>query len=330
MDSVSPSRSGTSAAESRAADRPGTAPDRPVGNSAVADGLVLLDKPEGISSFRCLATVKRVLGTRRVGHVGTLDPFATGLLGALTGRATRLAPLLSGLDKGYLATVRFGCETDTLDPEGAVVGEAPIPELVAVKAVLPALTGRLRQRPPAYSAVHVAGRRAYDLARRGEAPELPEREVTVAAVELVDWQPPDLTVLLTCSAGTYVRSWARDLGVAAASRAYVASLRRLSIGPFSTSESVGPDHFGRGHLLPPAAFLRRVPGVQTVRVRPGYRRSVVHGQPPDGRFFSREPEPGADYYAALDDDDCLLAVLRRAGGHQVAAGWRYTGVFADR
>ena len=330
MDSASPNRSGTSAADRRAADRPGTASDSPVGNSAAADGLVLLDKPEGITSFRCLARVKRVLGTRRVGHVGTLDPFASGLLGALTGRATRLAALLSGLDKRYLATVRFGCETDTLDPEGGVVGEAPIPELDTVRAVLPALTGRLRQRPPAYSAVHVAGRRAYELARRGDAPELPEREVTVAAVELVDWQPPDLTVMLTCSAGTYVRSWARDLGVAATSRAYVAHLRRLSIGPFSIRDAVGPDDFGRGLVLPPAVFLRHLPGVQTVRVRPRYRRSVVHGQPPDGRFFTRDPEPGANYYAALDDDDCLLAVLRRGGAHPMPSGWSYAGVFADR
>ena len=316
----------------------------------VADGLVLLDKPRGITSFQCLGRIKRVLGTRRVGHVGTLDPFASGLLGAVTGRATRLAGLLSGLDKCYLATIRFGCETDTLDPEGAVVGRAPVPELDAVRRVLPALTGRMRQRPPAYSAIRIAGRRAYTMARRGEAPVLPLREVTVTTAEPIDWQPPDLTVKLTCSAGTYVRSWARDLGSAAASCAYVVQLRRLSIGPFSSADSVAPCDFVRDHLQPPAAFLRRLPGVSTVRVKPQHRRSVVHGQPLAGHFFASGPDADTDHCAVLDDDDCLLAVLRRRparapappasvgapapdatdGAPAAGIGWSYAGVFCDR
>ena len=311
---------------------------------------MLLDKPEGITSFQCLGRIKRVLGTRRVGHVGTLDPFASGLLGAVTGRATRLAGLLSGLDKCYLATIRFGRETDTLDPEGAVVGEAPVPGLDAIRRVLPALTGRLRQRPPVFSAVRIAGRRAYTMARRGEAPVLPVREVTVTAAEPIDWQPPDLTVKLTCSAGTYVRAWARDLGSAAASRAYVVQLRRLSIGPFSSGNSVAPCDFVHGHLLPPAAFLDRLPGVSTVRVKPQYRRAVVHGQPVAGHFFASDPDARADHCAVLDDEDCLLAVLRRRpargpappasvvkhatdasdGTPAAGIGWSYAGVFCDQ
>ena len=314
---------------------------------------MLLDKPQGITSFQCLARIKRVLGTRRVGHVGTLDPFAGGLLGVVTGRATRLAGLLSGLDKCYLATIRFGRETDTLDPEGAVVGTAPVPELDAIRRVLPALTGSLRQRPPAFSAIRIAGRRAYTMARRGEAPVLPLREVTVTAAEPIDWQPPDLTVKLTCSAGTYVRSWARDLGSAAASRAHVVQLRRLSIGPFSSGESVAPGDFVHDHLLPPAAFLCRLPGVSTVRIKPPYRRCVVHGQPVAGHFFASEPDPDAGRCAVFDDDDCLLAVLLRrparaptppaSGGEHArdagdaadgkpaaSGGWSYAGVFCDR
>lgn len=343
MDSASPSRSGKSAADSPAAERPAT--DR-----AAADGLVLLDKPEGITSFRCLGRIKRVLGTRRVGHIGTLDPFASGLLGVVTGRCTRLAGLLNGLDKSYRATIRFGLETDTLDPEGAVVADAPVPELDAIRQALPALTGRLRQRPPAFSAVHVAGRRAYSLARSGQTPVLPAREVVVAAAEPIEWHPPDLTVELVCSSGTYVRAWARDLGVAVQSRAYVAHLRRMSIGPFCVRQAVAPSDFGGDHVLPPAAFLGRLPAVQTLRLRPQYRRSLVHGQPPDRHFFSSDPIPGADYYAVLDEGDCLLAVLRwrpsrcssrsrgaphapdlGAEGRQPArTGWSYAGVFVDR
>ena len=336
MGSASLNRSGKSTVDSAPAAQP------------ALDGLVLLDKPQGITSFQCLGRIKRVLGTRRVGHVGTLDPFASGLLGAVAGRATRLAGLLSGLDKCYLATIRFGRETDTLDPEGAVVDQAPIPELDAIRRVLPALTGRLRQRPPAFSAIRIAGRRSYTMARRGEAPVLPLREVTVTAAEPIDWQPPDLTVKLTCSAGTYVRSWARDLGAAAASCAYVVQLRRLSIGPFSIGNSVAPCDFVRDHLQPPAAFLCRLPGVSTVRVKPRYRRSVVHGQPVAGHFFASDPDADADHCAVLDDDDCLLAVLRRRSargsarpasvvkhapdgpdGPAASSGWSYAGVFCD-
>ena len=333
MGSASLNRSGKSTVDSAPAAEP------------APDGLVLLDKPQGITSFQCLGRIKRVLGTRRVGHVGTLDPFASGLLGAVTGRATRLAGLLSGLDKVYLATIRFGRETDTLDPEGAVVARAPVPEWDAIRRVLPALTGRLRQRPPAYSAVRIAGRRAYSMARRGEAPVLPLREVTVTAAEPIDWQPPDLTVKLTCSAGTYVRSWARDLGSAAASCAHVVQLRRLSIGPFVSGNSVAPCDFVHDHLQPPAAFLCRLPGVSTVRVKPRYRRSVVHGQPVAGHFFASDPDAEAGHCAVLDDDDCLLAVLRRrpappasvvehapdapAGEPVASNGWSYAGVFCD-
>ena len=333
MDSASRSRSGKSTADARGGR-----------NAAGADGLVLLDKPEGLSSFRCLSPLKRVLGTRRVGHIGTLDPFASGLVGAVTGRATRLARLLSGLEKRYRVTIRFGCETDTLDPEGSVVGSAPVPALERVRRVLPGLVGRMPQRPPAYSAVQVDGRRAYSLARRGQRLQLPAREVTVAAVELVDWRAPELTLEMTCSAGTYVRSWARDLGVAAASRAYAVRLRRLTIGPFSICEAAPPDTFRRDRLLPPAEFLSRLPHVACVTVRAPFRRHLVCGRPVTEAFFASDPVPGADYYAAFDADRHLLALLRwcpdtgpdpHSGGRATSRdgrhhGWSYAGVFVDR
>ena len=286
--------------------------------------MVLLDKPEGISSFQCLGPIKRALGTRRVGHVGTLDPFAGGLLGVVTERATRLAPLLSGLEKRYLVTIRFGVETDTLDPEGRVVREAPVPDRARIGSVLPTLLGRLRQRPPAFSAVHVDGQRAYALARRGQQPNLPEREVAVTAAELLQWQEPELTLELAGSAGLYVRSWARDLGRAAGSCAYVVRLRRTAIGPFSNTEAVAPEQFRPHCVLPPAAFLSRVPGVRKLQVRPRFRERLVRGQPIRADIFASPPAPGADYYAAFDVDERLLAVLRWN-----ADGWRYAGVFAE-
>ena len=286
-------------------------------------GLVLLDKPEGVSSFQCLGPVKRALGSRRVGHVGTLDPFASGLLGVVTQRATRLAPLLNGLDKRYQAVIRFGVETDTLDPEGNVVREAPVPDLARVRQALPALTGRLHQRPPTFSAVQVGGERAYAMARRGQKPDLPLREVAVTAVDLVHWQAPELTVSLTGSAGMYVRAWARDLGLAAGSCAYVVRLRRVAIGPFDNGEALAPDQFQPQHVLPPAAFLSRLPGVRRLRVRTRFRPCLVRGQPIGAEMFTAVPAPDAGPYAVFDAEDRLVAVLRRSPD-----GWSYVGVFA--
>ena len=287
-------------------------------------GLVLLDKPAGISSFQCLGPIKRALGSRRVGHVGTLDPFASGLLGVLTQRATRLAPLLNGLEKRYLVTIRFGSETDTLDPEGSVVRTAPLPDLERIRRALPALSGRIRQRPPRFSAVQVGGERAYALARRGAQPDLPVREVAVTALDLRRWQPPELTLALTGSAGTYVRSWARDLGEAAGSCAYVVRLRRTAIGPFGDGEAMPVEQFRRDRVLSPAAFLTRLPGVRKLQVKEQFRQRLVHGQPLCAAVFTAAPEPGADYYAAFDGAERLLAVLRRS-----AEGWSYAGVFTD-
>jgi tRNA pseudouridine55 synthase len=286
-------------------------------------GLVLLDKPEGVSSFQCLGPVKRALGSRRVGHVGTLDPFASGLLGVVTQRATRLAPLLNGLEKRYQAVIRFGVETDTLDPEGNVVREAPVPDLARIRQALPSLTGRLRQRPPKFSAVQVGGERAYAMARRGREPDLPLREVAVTAVDLVHWREPELTLSLTGSAGMYVRSWARDLGLAAGSCAYVVQLRRVAIGPFGNDEALAPDQFQPQHVLPPAAFLSRLPGVRRLRVRTRFRHCLVHGQPIGAEMFAAVPAQDAGPYAVFDADECLLAVLRRSPD-----GWSYVGVFA--
>ena len=288
-------------------------------------GLVLLDKPEGVSSFKCLGPVKRALGSRRVGHLGTLDPFASGLLGVVTQRATRLAPLLNGLDKRYRAVVRFGVETDTLDPEGRVVREAPVPDLARIHQALPALTGHLRQRPPKFSAVQVGGERAYAMARRGQEPDLPLREVAVTAVDLVHWRAPELTLSLTGSAGMYVRSWARDLGLAAGSCAYVVRLRRVAIGPFGSAEALAPNQFQPQHVLPPAAFMSRLPGVRRLRVRTRYRHCLVRGQPIGAEMFTAVPAQDEGLYAVFDADECLLAVLRRSRD-----GWSYVGVFADR
>lgn len=197
--------------------------------------VLLLDKPAGPTSFGCVARVRGALGGRRVkvGHAGTLDPFATGLLVLLVGRATRLAPYLVGLDKRYRAVVQLGMRSDTGDPEGILEpGEGPLPDASALARSCDALVGSIAQVPPATSAIKVGGRRAYALARAGHDVEMAPREVVVHALDVVSYDPEHGRAVLDihCSKGTYVRALARDLGEALGCGAYCAELRRLAIG----------------------------------------------------------------------------------------------------
>lgn len=227
----------------------------------MSDGILVLDKPAGISSAKALNEVKQRFGRKtKVGHAGTLDPFATGVLLALIGDATRLSDLAMALEKEYVATVRFGWRTDTLDPDGEIVAECDpggaAPEGLADAAA--SLTGEIEQQPPAYSALKVRGQRAYDLARRGESPELAPRRVQVHAmtVESIAW--PNITVRVRCGKGTYIRAIARDLGEALDLPASLTALRRTAIGPFrpGADELLAPLLLTRAAALPEAGVDR--------------------------------------------------------------------------
>ena len=203
-------------------------------------GLLLVDKPVGVTSHDVVNAARRALGEKRIGHAGTLDPFATGLLVLLVGQATRLLPYVSGDPKVYAATVRFGTETETEDLLGATVREAPAPDEDAVRAALPSLTGTFDQTPPAYSAKRVAGRRAYDLARAGAAVALAPVPVRVDEWRVLAWRdgpPVECDVRVTCGPGTYVRSLARDLGRAVGSAAHLSALRRERSGCFDVADA---------------------------------------------------------------------------------------------
>jgi tRNA pseudouridine55 synthase len=299
-------------------------PDRASdGWAGALDGLALLDKPVGITSFQALAAVKRALGTGRVGHTGTLDPFASGLLVALTGRYTRLAPLLAGQDKSYRARVRFGEETATLDPEGEVVAAAPPPDRSALSGVLPRFVGEIEQVPPLYSAVHHEGERAYRLARRGERPALAPRRVRVESLELVGYDPPFADLRVRCSAGTYVRSLARDIALACGSRATVVELARTAVGPFTREEAVAPQAFEPGRLLAARSFLPRLGGVASAVVEGQAAARVAAGALPRPQDLG--PWPGdARATALFGRDGRLLAVLERTDGPAL----RFVAVFA--
>lgn len=200
--------------------------------TARVDGVLLVDKPAGVTSHDVVALARRSLGVRRIGHTGTLDPFATGLLVLLVGQATRLARFVEDEPKVYEATIEFGTETDTDDLTGGIMREAELPEPGAVDGAIATLTGPIQQVPPAFSAKKVAGKRAYAAARAGAPIELQPATVTVYGWDVHRRSAATLEVTITCSGGTYIRALARDLGRAAGSAAHLTALRRIRSGVF--------------------------------------------------------------------------------------------------
>ena len=197
-------------------------------------GFLNLAKPRGPTSHDIVARVRRLTGVRRVGHAGTLDPLAEGVLVLALGPATRLLEYVVSGEKVYRAEIRLGSTTTTDDAEGTVTATRPLTVGRAdIVAALPQFVGEVAQRPPAFSAVQVGGRRAYDLARRGAAVELPARQVRIASLTLLDWQAPDLTLEVACGPGTYIRSLARDLGAALGCGGHLTGLVRTQSGGFS-------------------------------------------------------------------------------------------------
>ena len=280
----------------------------------VPDGLVLVNKPEGITSFQTLTVIKTRLKTRKVGHTGTLDKFAAGLLPVLTGRMTRLAPVFNDLDKSYLATVILGEQTDTLDPEGTVIDRKEIPEFSQIESAIRSLTGEIDQLPPAYSAVHIGGRRAYRLARSGLIPILKPRRVIVRRLEVIEYDPPQLLMRVDCSKGTYIRSLARDLGREAGSCAFVSSLIRTRVGRFRIEDAVSPDDFDPANNLRPAfEFLQDIDRIKAATLKEDHVPKAGQGSPLTDNFFL-ESSLSDGSYAIFDRLHNLVALAFREKG----------------
>jgi tRNA pseudouridine55 synthase len=270
-----------------------------------ADGVVLVDKPEGMTSHDVVAVARRALGTRRIGHTGTLDPFATGLLVLLVSNATRLQPYVEGDPKVYEATIRFGVETDTDDQTGSPIRSAPLPDRSRVEYGIAQLTGPIDQVPPAFSAKQVHGVRAYAAARRGRPLVLGSAPVVVHRWEIRAERAPDLDVVITCGSGTYVRSLARDLGALSGSAAHLTALRRTRSGPFSVGSASTVDELRAGsvEMLPPRAA---VPGLPAELLSDFEAQRVSHGQPVPARA-------GGARAALVREDGALIAIADRDG-----------------
>ncbi|HEY5359885.1 MAG TPA: tRNA pseudouridine(55) synthase TruB [Streptosporangiaceae bacterium] len=279
-------------------------------------GLVIVDKPAGLTSHDVVARVRRLAGTRRVGHAGTLDPMATGVLVVGVEKATRLLGHLALTQKEYRGTVRLGQRTDTDDAEGEILARVPATDVTpeALRAAAAALSGEIMQVPPGISAIKVAGQRAYRLTRQGAPPDLPARPVTISSLEIVAVRRVsdergdllDFDIEVTCSSGTYIRAIARDLGDALGVGGHLTALRRTRVGPYLAGDAVTLEDLAASWSVIPlaqaaaAAFARR-------DLTADEARQVGHG--------GRLPALGAaGPVAAFAPDGSLIALLTEEGG----------------
>jgi tRNA pseudouridine55 synthase len=285
---------------------PADGPDKP-------GGLVVVDKPAGMTSHDVVARIRRLAGTRRVGHAGTLDPMATGVLVVGVEKATRLLGHLTLADKDYLATIRLGQATDTDDAEGAVIASASAADIAdgAVRAAIVPLTGEIEQVPPGISAIKVGGQRAYRLTRAGAAPELKARPVTVASFEMRgvrrDGDLLDVDVAVTCSSGTYIRALARDLGAALGVGGHLTALRRTRSGPYRIETARTLNQLAEHFTLTPLADAAAA-AFPRLDLTEEQARKVAHG--------ARLPAAGlgAGPAAVFGPDGTLIALMREEEG----------------
>ncbi len=291
----------------------------------VAAGVLLVDKPGGVTSHDVVARARKALGTRKIGHAGTLDPMATGLLILGVESATRLLTFIVGLDKTYEATIRLGATTDTDDADGEIqaVTDAVGVTSAAVIAAIADLTGEISQVPSRVSAIKVGGRRAYDLARAGEEVELAPRSVTVSRFEVVSErrrsagsalgggtgtrQFLDLDVVVDCTSGTYIRALARDLGAALGVGGHLTALRRTRIGPFRVDRAVSMDELGSTPLRRPADVAIAVLGAFPVSADEA--RDLRHGK----RLIGTSGRLDIGGTAAIDPSGVLVGIVERRG-----------------
>jgi tRNA pseudouridine55 synthase len=228
----------------------------PRSNRVDVNGWVVLDKPVGMTSTHAVSRLKRVFNGKKAGHAGTLDPLASGVLPVAFGEATKTVPFVQDGEKAYRFTIRWGAETDSDDSDGQITQQSELrPQTAEICAALPQFTGTILQRPPAFSAIKVAGERAYDLARDGEPPDLAPRPVTIHRLALVASGPEEATFEAQCGKGTYVRAIARDLGRNLGCLGHVTALRRTRVGPFIEADAVP---LAQLMEAPPPHSLRRV------------------------------------------------------------------------
>lgn len=283
----------------------------------VVSGVLVVDKPVGLTSHDIVQIIRRGTGIRRAGHTGTLDPRASGVLVVLIGPAVRLSEFVSASDKRYQATIRLGSSTDTYDAEGRITGSAPLGNITEeqFEEALQQFVGEITQVPPPYSAIKVQGKKAYEMAREGEEVQLEPRKIKVYSLDLLEWAPPEAVIDVFCSSGTYVRSLANDLGNALGCGAHLVGLRRTKSGRFTLRDAVPlrrlQESFVAGDwykfLIPAAEALADWPAVeldadQVELIRHGHRIPAEQGTTGWARGVSEQ----GDLVALLEVDEAAI------------------------
>lgn len=276
------------------------------------DGILNINKPKGMTSHDVVATIRKLLKQRRVGHAGTLDPAASGVLPICIGQGTRVAEYLSESGKAYRATIIFGIATDTYDAEGAITSTASAADLniSQIAKTLPLFLGSQMQVPPRYSAIKLQGQPAYKRARAGEEITLDPRPIVIHSLEIIDWSPPALVLAIECSKGTYIRSLAHDLGQQLGCGAYLRELIRTRSGPFSLSESITLEQLAaavnsvslQDYLYPVDKALEQYPALV---LDAGTTGQVKHGSAfshtiPTNNHLARVYDPGGHFLAIAE------------------------------
>lgn len=287
-------------------------------------GFLLIDKPEGPTSNAVLQEIRKSFRGVKLGHAGTLDAFASGLLIVLAGSYTRIMSYFMHQEKTYVALVRFGEETDTLDPQGTVVARGPLPAEQDIRMAMTTLQGDILQSPPAYSAVHIDGERAYVRALRGESVTPEARKVTIHSIEMQSWDGTEAQFTIRCSSGTYIRSLARDLARIAGSRAYLKALRRIASGPFSVGDAMAP------HLASPQTLqvmdtaTAHSLGLATGKLDTAFLERYLHGAMLPLRAI-RSVEGDAPLLSVFSDELGFLGIMERKGSK-----WVHRAMLAER
>jgi tRNA pseudouridine55 synthase len=298
------------------------------------EGILLVDKKEGETSFSVVRKVRNACGAKKVGHAGTLDPFATGLLVVLLGQATKLSPFLMEGEKQYRAVIRLGTETDTMDPTGRIIRTSPVPSMDPdfIKECALSFLGEIEQVPPLFSAVKYRGKRAYHLARRGIKAELAKRKVRIYRLGIESIDLPDVTVAVTCSGGTYIRSLAGDLGRRLGPGAHLKALRRLSSGSFSVAHALDSESLGSGLSLETVKqrmipLKEALPGMEEIQVDEPMASRIRQGYQPEWEELKgvEGPPPVREFHVKLVKGNELVAVMKTGSAFSAGAS-RLKGV----